>query len=480
MTREFIQTLTPSRMTILGGAFLCIVLLFSSCDNFLKGSKNREALERLIEYANTEKFKIKVEAPKGSGIITKPAAGEAEVKPSDVFNLSFNSESDSQFLRWEVYNEITDESLDENPYLLIEDPLMIDTTCTFVTEPEDENIQLAIRAVTAKRPRIIRATPIDQETGVPRNSIVRILFDRFNMDPDCIYYSQEEMQTLKKEFGLQDKDFLKGDDTNCGGKYYGYIKNDIIYFKNIQIVSSPVSGSSLTKYFYDPYWEKNPNDMDGSTLVIKTTNPPPPKGVVVYITLAKDFCYFEDNIPVTLREATTMSYKTMYDDDPTSPVFILPKDSQNNDDYYVIKYKTANGEYEALPFTRSPDNQPSNIPVCNEQEYFYLSFSFSAKDSGGSSIKNSFRLCCENPDKPNGETSAPKIELPYISYTTEDGYVDWSAEYIIPRTQYIKSGKNYCFTLEVADNDNNVLKLRDDQLNKIYFWLNLAQTALIY
>ncbi len=469
-----------TRKYVLGVAVLCTVFLLSSCDNFLKGSKNREALERLIEYANIEKYKIKVEAPKGSGIITKPAAGEAEVKPSDVFNLSFNSESDSQFLRWEVYNEITDESLDENPYLLIEDPLMIDTTCTFVTEPEDENIQLAIRAVTAKRPRIIRATPIDQETGVPRNSQIRFLFDRFNMDPDCIYYSQEEMQTLKKEFGLQDKDFLKGDDTNCGGNYYGYIKNDIIYFKNIQIVSSPVSGSSLTKYFYDPYWEKNPNDMGGSTLVIKTTNPPPPKGVVVYVTLAKDFCYFEGDIPVTLREATTMSYKTMYDDDPASPDFILPKDSQNNDDYYVIKFKNANGEYEALPFTTNIDYLPDYIPVCNEQEYFYLSFSFSAKDSGGSSIKNSFRLCCENPDKPNGETSAPKIELPYISYTTEDGYVDWTAEYIIPRTQYLNSGKNYCFTLEVADNDNNVLKLRDDQLNKIYFWLNLAQTAIIY
>jgi hypothetical protein len=465
---------------VLGVAVLCTVFLLSSCDNFLKGSKNREALERLIEYANTEKYKIKVEAPKGSGIITKPAAGEAEVKPSDVFNLSFNSESDSQFLRWEVYNEITDESLDENPYLLIEDPLMIDTTCTFVTEPEDENIQLAIRAVTAKRPRIIRATPIDQETGVPRNSTVRILFDRFNMDTDCIYYSQEEMQTLKKEFGLQDKDFLKGDDTNCGGKYYGYIKNDIIYFKNIQIVSSTVSGSSLTKYFYDPYWEKNPNDMGGSTLVIKTTNPPPPKDVVVYVTLAKDFCYFEEDIPVTLREATTMSYKTMYDDDPASPVFILPKDSQNNDDYYVIKFKNANGEYEALPFTTDPNSPPSDIPVCNEQEYFYLSFSFSAKDSGGSSIKNSFSLCCENANLPIGETSAPKIELPYVSYTEEEGYVDWTAEYIIPRTQYLKSGKNYCFTLEVADNDNNVLKLRDDQLNKIYFWLNLAQTAIIY
>ena len=470
-----------NREFVFGMVFLCTAFLFTSCDNFLKGSKNREALERLIEYANTEKFKIKVEAPKGSGIVTKPAAGEADVKPSDSFDLSFNSESDSQFLRWEAYNSVTDEPLTDNTYLKIENPLMIDTTCTFVSEPEDQNIQLVIRAITAKRPRIIRTTPIDQETGVPRNSNVRILFDRFNMDPDCIFYTQKEMQELKTQFGLKDSDFLQGDDANCDGKYYGYIKDEKKFFKNIQIVSSPVSGSSLTKYFYDPYWEKNPNDLGGRTLVIQTTNPPPPKNVVVYVTLSKDFCYFEDDIPVTLREATTMSYKTMYDDDPASPVFILPKDSQNNDDHCVIKFKNANGEYEPLWWSTDKNNpMTNNLPVCNEQQYFYLSFSFRAKDSGGSSIKNSFSLCCENPDKPNGETSAPKIELPYVSYTEEDGYVDWSAEYIIPRTQYLKSGKNYCFTLEVADNDNNVLKLRDDQLNKIYFWLNLAQTAIIY
>lgn len=180
-----------TRKLVTGMTVLCIVCLLSSCDNFLKGSKNREALERLIEYANTEKYKIKVDAPKGSGIVTKPAAGEADVKPSDSFDLSFNSESDSQFLRWEAYNSLTDEALADNTYLQIENPLMIDTTCTFLQEPEDENIQLAIRAITAKRPRIIRAIPIDQETGVPRNSQIRFLFDRFNMDPDCIYYSQE-------------------------------------------------------------------------------------------------------------------------------------------------------------------------------------------------------------------------------------------------------------------------------------------------
>ena len=483
MTKKNLQPCSPSKkvfITILGGSFLCIAFLLSSCDNFLKGSKNRDALERLIEYANIEKYQIKIEAQKGSGIVTKPAAGQAEVKPSDVFDLSFSSESDSQFLKWEVYNLITGELLTDNAYLKIENPLMIDTSCTFIQEPEDENIVLAIRAVTAKRPRIIRATPIDQETGVPRNSTVRILFDKYNMESDCIYYTQEEMQTLKTQLGLQDSDFLQGDNVNCKGKYYGYKKGEKRFFKNLQIVSSPVSGSSLTKYFFDPHWETEPNDMGGSTLVIQTTNPPPPKNVVVYVTLEKDFCYLEDDIAVTLREATTISYKTMYDNETKEPEIFAPKDSQNNNDYNVIKYKNSDNEYEILPFNTDKNSPMIILPECTNQQYFILSFSFHAKDQGGSSISKSFRLCCENPDLPDGESFAPPVELPYISYTTEEGYVDWSEEYIIPRTKYFKSNKKYCFSLEAMDNDGNACKLKDDQGHVLYFWLNLSTAAVIY
>ena len=463
---------------------LQVVMLFTSCENFLKAKGVQDEITKHIEYNIAEPYKIKVEAQKGSGIVTKPAAGEATVKPSDTFNLSFSSESDSQFLKWEVYNLITDEPLADNTYLQIENPLMIDTICTFVKEPEDENIQPAIRAITAKRPRVIRATPIDQETGVPRNSTVRILFDRFNMDPDCIYYTSEEMQELKTQLGLQDSDFLQADAENSNGKYYGYKKDEKHFFKNIEIVSSPVTGSSLTKYFYNPHWEKEPNDMGGSTLVIQTTNPPPPRNVVVYVTLAKDFRYFEDDIAVTLREATTLSYKTMYNRENKLPEAIAPKDSQNNDDYNVIKFKNEKGEYENLPYATyvSTDDikAPDNTPYCKDAQYFYLSFNFHSIDEGGSGISSNFRLCCKNADLSEGEYEAPPIELPYTSYTEEEGFVDWSAEYIIPRTKYLKSARAYCFTIEALDNDRNYSTLRDDRGYPLYYWLYLSTPAVIY
>ncbi|MBO4532584.1 MAG: hypothetical protein IKX70_02235 [Treponema sp.] len=350
---------------------------------------------------------------------------------------------------------------------------MIDTTCTFVKDPEDENIQIAIRALTAKRPRIIRATPVDQETGVPRNSTVRISFDKFNMDPECIYYTEEEMQALK-ELGLKDSDFLQGDNEHCNGRYYGYKKGDVHFFKNIQIGSSPVSGSSLTKYFYDPYWEKDPNDLGGSTLVIQTTNPPPPRNVVVYVTLAKDFCYYVGDIAVTFREENTISYKTMTDKESKTPKISVPGDSQNNKDYHVIKFKNANGEFETLPYVKGNQTTPNNIPVCDDVNYITLSFSFSATDEGGSGIANRFRLCCGD------GMDAPSIEIPYCNVTPDTGYTQWSEEYIIPRSSYLRSAGKYCFTLRAIDNDGNSAPLLYEEQQVLCFWLHLTQSEPNY
>ena len=72
------------------GAFLCMVFLFSSCENFLKAKGTADVIQQAIDYANSTKYSIKVNTEKGSGIVTKPAAGEALVKVSDTFSLSFS------------------------------------------------------------------------------------------------------------------------------------------------------------------------------------------------------------------------------------------------------------------------------------------------------------------------------------------------------------------------------------------------------
>ena len=351
---------------------------------------------------------------------------------------------------------------------------MVETTCTFVKDPEDDNIILAIRAVTAKRPRIILSTPTYQETGAPRSSNVQIFFDKFDMETNTIYYTPEEIEELKKQERITDEDFLQGDNEKCGGQYYGYIKDDIKYFKNIQIVSSRVDGSSLTKYYYDPYWEKEPNYMGGRTLVIQVTNPPPPKDVSVSITLAKEFCYFEEDIAVTLREDSTITYKTNVEKETVKPSIIVPKDEQGNDNYNVIKFKDSNGDFIALPFQADGlEPKPETIPVCNDVDYITMSFNFTAIDEGGSGIANRFRLRIND---------GSFIELPYLDTTQNAGYTQWSKEYLIPRSAYLCSAGEYCFSLEVIDNDGNIKRIAIgvDDLYQCHFYLNLTQSVPSY
>ena len=54
-------------------------------------NRNESKVKKKIEYNNTAPYLIFVDAQKNTGIITKPAGGEVDVKPSDIFNLSFNN-----------------------------------------------------------------------------------------------------------------------------------------------------------------------------------------------------------------------------------------------------------------------------------------------------------------------------------------------------------------------------------------------------
>jgi hypothetical protein len=156
------------------------------------------------------------------------------------------------------------------------------------------------------------------------------------MDPNCIYYTEEEMKELKETLNLQDNDFLQGDETLCGGRYYGYKKNGNKFFKNIQIINSNVSDENMAKYFFDPYWTKEPNAIGGSTLVIQTAYPPPPKGETLYVSLNKNFCYYKDGIQVKLLETKAWTYKIALTSNDKTP----PKSVSNADK--IIKVKVDN------------------------------------------------------------------------------------------------------------------------------------------
>ncbi len=451
---------------------LFIALTFTSCDNFLNGNNIRQQLEKQIEYNNTEPYIVYVDAQKDTGIITKPAGGEAEVKPSDTFNLSFNPDTSYQFIKWQVYDAATGETIDNDTYLKIEEPDKIDTTCTFVNIPENEEIELAIYAVVAKRPQIFLSKPTYQETGTPAFSDIQVFFDQFNMDPNCIYYTEEEMKELKETLNLQDNDFLQGDETLCGGRYYGYKKNGNKFFKNIQIINSNVSDENMAKYFFDPYWTKEPNAIGGSTLVIQTAYPPPPKGETLYVSLNKNFCYYKDGIQVKLLETKAWTYKIALTSNDKTP----PKSVSNADK--IIKVKVDN---KFIGLKRFEDNQTPTSDILEVSgNTITLSFNFEVTDEGGSGLANRFRLCYENPEHvdPLDTLGAPPIEFPYFNITENHAYTTFSEEYLVARTKYVSDDSPTCFYIEVIDNDGNaatVTNIDIDEPKTLYFWIKWTE-----
>ena len=123
--------------TILGGAIICIVVLFCSCENFLKAQDTRNEIISAIDYANAKSYLIKVEAAKGSGTIVKPVGGEISKKVTDSFNIVFEPAKDYQFVRWEAKSEKLPEGANIKDYIKIEEPGSLETTVTFTKELSD-------------------------------------------------------------------------------------------------------------------------------------------------------------------------------------------------------------------------------------------------------------------------------------------------------------------------------------------------------
>ena len=467
---------------VISGAFLFTACLFSSCEGFLKAQDISEQIKKKIEYNNTAPYLIFVDAQKNTGIITKPAGGEVDVKPSDIFNLSFNPDTSYQFIKWQVYDAVTGDEITDNSFLLIDDPQSLDTTCTCQKIPDNPDIELSIRAVTAKRPRIILGKPTSLEPGVPPTTEIQVLFDHFNMDPDNIYYTEEEMQELKETLNLKDSDFLQGDAEHCNNRYYGYNKKGKIVFKNIQIIDyENPSNESMTNYYSAPYWEKEPNIMGGSTLVIPTANPPPPFWATIYVSLDNNFCYYEDGVPVKLIESKAWPYKIHLENDYSVPhiITMLPEGNYN-----IIKYKDGENGFKELPYNYTKDSEPTNTGIISTGQAAFptisgdsvtLSFNFKATDEGGNGILNRFRLCCER--KPDNSLSQelPVFELPFVHAAANEAYSEFSDEYtyVIPRTEKLKTAGWYCFSVEVMDNFGSASATKFSK----YFWIYFSNAA---
>ena len=80
------------------GIGFCLLITFSSCDNFLNGAETRLQLEKAIAYNNAPSYTLYVDCPESSGVIRSPAGGEVDKKVSDKFSIRFDTFTEYEFI----------------------------------------------------------------------------------------------------------------------------------------------------------------------------------------------------------------------------------------------------------------------------------------------------------------------------------------------------------------------------------------------
>ncbi len=157
----------------LSGALFCLcVLLFASCDNFLKGSNIRQDLAEAIEIANTQPTTFFVLIDEGSGTAS---AGQLRLKKKESFDIMFTPSSEWKFLYWEVVDRTTSEPVEN--IINFSSKNLPETKGTVIQTREN----LALHPKCIKLPAVVSHTPaVETETNYANTPIIL----NFNLELD--------------------------------------------------------------------------------------------------------------------------------------------------------------------------------------------------------------------------------------------------------------------------------------------------------
>ena len=304
-------------LSILGGTSLCIIMLLSSCDNFLKGAQTRIQLEKAIDYANAATYPIYVTYSDSPGVVKSPAGGQANKKETDVFTVSFEPFPDYEFLNWKIIDGNTNREIPNGEYLLLESTTDSETQCTFVKKPLHNVVKLCLVPVLTERPQILSYAPVLTSNMSLRDSSIQVVFDH-DMDESSIYYTQEELNQLMQELGIHDVNHphLKSITINGQKKYYGYHFGDGVFFKNISILNNS-TGENLADCYTAPVFETP------RLLTIKPDeNQLPPDFQQILINLNRNFFYTQDEKQICMSGSKKWIYQVNNERDENGPEII--------------------------------------------------------------------------------------------------------------------------------------------------------------
>lgn len=385
-----------------------VVLVCSSCENFLKGTETKKQLEERIAYANAPSYTIHVTSDKNRGVIKNPAGGEAQKKITDVFPVEFDASADYEFIKWKIIDSESKTEYKNGEYLLLDSIDSEYTSCTFVNAPQT-GVKLTLYAVVEKRPRVISSSPQWTAEGAFRDARIQIMFDQ-DMNPDSIYFNTDEINEIKAEYELTDSDFYK----NTDQKVYYYIADGLHYYKNISIVDY-ITGRSILNKYGEPYFE------DPRTLVIPADGDGPDAGTQILVTISNEISSIRQNKKISLKDEATWIYYVNVNTDKEAPI-LNPAS--------VIK----NSNQNALP-----ENSVTKL----KKGQLYLDITVTDSGSGPAGY---FTMNLESLD----QTKTHSINIPYTTVTATTG--TYKGIYSFPN--YVDDGNYKITSLTYKDKNN--------------------------
>lgn len=366
-----------------------------------------------------------------------PSSGSFNVKQNFAKTISFEPESNYEFIRWETYNLNTNAPLDEKQnYIYIDDIYSKSITYRVLQIPDEqdtEQISLGLRPVLASRPKVISNSPLN--TGnVLRDNTIQVIFDN-DMDKNSVYFTEPELTEKRNALGIDynadnasnGNSLLYYSDANNQKVYYGYIKDGETYFKNIYIKNRQ-SGANLLSCFEAPLFERNDTLSIGikrSVITnngVTTTESLIPKYAQIIVTIGDDstgdnFFYSIDDKPVKMSSSFAWYYQVSDKSDDEAPIIAT-------DGTPIVK----NGETELSILTTAPDAS-TKAQIAALQRFDNGNFNLKLKiddKSNGSGVAPSFNVICQKVNNElytsleNGEIKNIGTEYSYVAGQTAD------------------------------------------------------------
>lgn len=157
--------------------FLIVLLvLLSSCENFMKGSGVKDELSKLVEEANAPEVELYIACDPKYGVVAP--SGYVSYKKGQSFNLVFLENPGYQFAGWQVQDKTSLQQV--QGALAFENPTAKETKAKLLTSTKN----LYISPVCLELPQVESFYPSEIDNGVFANTPIRIKFNIAVQFPD--------------------------------------------------------------------------------------------------------------------------------------------------------------------------------------------------------------------------------------------------------------------------------------------------------